>query len=262
MSVGIAHDLETVARTKQNLLLSIAAAYVERRADIEDAVQTAYLKALEKQSQGALLGDLVAFMAVWTRYMAMKTRPASDRPRPPLLVDFTAGYWESGYVSPRAFADHTWDPARHYEDDHGQGSAAEAHSQACRAKVTEALAILTPRERQAVQMHWVDGLSCSTVAETVGTTEAAVKSTIKRAARKIRVHFGESAHSARHVPVRRVDPQRLTDAARARAAEAARLLRDEKLTREQIGTRLGVSTRRVTVYLGDARALGILDATH
>lgn len=244
----LARDLEMVARTKWNLLVTIAAGNVNP-ADAEDAVQAAFLKVWRKQDEWATVRDPIAFMAAVTRYSALSMKRNTAR-KWPYLVDFDAGYGEPGSVPGSVLADYQADPAWCEDEDF--------HAETRRQSVDEALAILSTIERQIIELHFLQDMSYPVVAKEVGVTTDIARTTGSRAVRKIREFYGESRPV---VPRGRtqVDTQRLTEAARARAAEVARLLRDEKITQRQLSERIGMSTRSVALYVANARALGLLD---
>ena len=244
----LARDLEMVARTKWNLLATIAGNLTPRRVDAEDVVQDAFLTVWRKRDQWGEINDAVTFMTAFTRYSAMRTWPSNDRWAGTVLVDFAARYDEPGYINPRVFADYRTTPAYQYAEE-------DPHAEMRRRLVAEVLAILTPRQRQVVEMYWLRGMSFSVIGKELNITARYAKESAMLSMRKIRVHFGEP-ELVRRSQARPVNVERFSEGRRARAAEAARLLREEDLTRQQIGERMGVCERRARGYLADARALG------
>jgi RNA polymerase sigma factor (sigma-70 family) len=252
MSTGtaVAHNLDAVARTKRNLLVTVAA-NTASRVVAEDAVQAAFMTAWIKQDQRNEGGDTIAYMVAMTRYHAMALRPGPKKAKQAIPVDFAAAWGEPGHVNPMFIADRTTDPASRYEDEDDPRATQR------RQLAAEALSVLTPRERQLVQMHWMNGMECVDIAKDLGIRQSSVENMLKRSGKKMRRHFGEPETRPRP-PARPVDPEQLTEGARARAAEAARLRLNEKLTHREIGERMGVHPRRARGYLADARALGLL----
>jgi RNA polymerase sigma factor (sigma-70 family) len=246
-TTALARDLETVARTKWNLLVTIAADNVNQ-ADAEDAVQAAFLKVWRKPQEWATVRDHVAFMAAVTRYSSLSMKRHIAR-KVPFLVDFDAAYGDPGGVPPSVLADYQADPAWCEEGD--------VRAESRRQSVAEALSILSPRERRILELRFLQDMSYPIVAQEVGVNVENARLIGSKAVRKIRAYFGESRPA---VPRGRpqVDTERLTESARARAAEVARLRQSERLTHRQLGERMGMSVRMVAYHLANARALGYI----
>jgi RNA polymerase sigma factor (sigma-70 family) len=243
-------DLEMVARTKWNLLVSIAADYGQP-AEAEDAVQAAFMAAwIKVRDGGTIEGDAVSYMIAILRYCAMTAMwPSNNRwKRRVRLVDHTAAYGEAGYMDPAMFADYDSDPSR--------AAAGEREDHA--RMVAEALAILTPKQRRMTELHWMNGMPAATAGEEMGLAFGAAQSMAQTSIRKLRRHFGQEEKRGRCRRRDDVDVTTLTEDTRLRVAEAARLVSEEKLTRQAAAERMGLSEGRFYVLLSYARAMGLM----
>lgn len=82
---------------------------------------------------------------------------------------------------------------------HSEPAAPDVHTSASEAWLVEALATLTPRQRTALALRYVEDLDVRGIADRMGCSEGTVKSQLSRGTERLREHARQSGHRAEQV---------------------------------------------------------------
>lgn len=155
------HDdaIAELIRRFQPWALDFAAAILKDHDEAQDAVQEAFLTALEKLPA---LRDPDAFPA-WLRQIIRTHGYRLSRRRRDLPLD---------------------DPANHPAN--GESALSQAQREELSRKVREAIAALPPAGRETVELFYLDDLSCSQVAQYLRIPQGTVKRRLHDARERLR----------------------------------------------------------------------------
>lgn len=166
---GDADAFRSLVESHSRYLFSVAQRLTGSAADAEDAVQDAWLKAHRQLGQFEQRADV----RTWLHRITVNCSIDLIRSRRHRELTHDPADLEQGPLSERS-SDRQAQPDR------------LAESGEIRERVTEAMGLLTARERAAFMLRHVDGMSIEEIGEALGLKASAAKHSIFRAVRKMR----------------------------------------------------------------------------